>query len=178
MQLNLGEFSTHELLVTFSMIMEELKARHVVRTFNNPVADYCEALAAFALSLRLEGNSHKGYDATDLAGTKYQIKGRLIHDAHSLNQLGIIRNLDAHELDYLIAVLLDPQFSVIEAYKIPHSLVTKYSQYSELQHGNIIRLRGPILEDHGIKKIGNALRVELPNQSRNSVRPADPRERL
>src|SRR5438445_7533699 len=152
MQPNLSELSTHEILITFSRIMEELKARHVVRTFNNPVADYCETLAASALGLRLEGNSHKGYDATDASGTKYQIKGRLIHDAHSLNQLGIIRNLEAHEFNYLIAVLLDPQFSVIEAYKIPHNLVTKYSQYSELQHGNIIRLRGKVLEDPKIEK--------------------------
>jgi hypothetical protein len=167
MQPNLGELSTHELLVTFSRIMEELKARRVVRTFNNPVADYCETLTASALGLRLEGNSRKGYDATDLAGTKYQIKGRLIHDTHSLNQLGVIRNLGAHEFDYLIAVLFDPQFSVIEAYKIPHSLVTKYSQYSELQHGNIIRLRGQILEDPEIEKIGNVLRVELPSRGKN-----------
>jgi len=147
--------------------MEELKARHVVRTFNNPVADYCETLVASALGLRLEGNSHKGYDATDPAGTKYQIKGRLIHDSHSLNQLGVIRNLEAHEFDYLIAVLFDPQFSVIEAYKIPHNLVTKYSQYSELQHGNIIRLRGQMLEDPEIAKIGNLLQVDLPSPNKN-----------
>ena len=170
------ELSTQELLVTFSRIMDELKLRHVVRTFNNQVADYCESLVAFALGLHLEGNSHKGYDATDSAGMRYQIKGRLLHDPHSLNQLGVIRNLDAHEFDFLIAVLLDPLFSVIEAYKIPHSLVTKYSSYSQHQHGNIIRLRGQILEDPEIERIGKALRVELPNQSKNSRSLASPTE--
>jgi hypothetical protein len=162
-----SELSNRELLATFSKIMEELKRRGVIRTFNNPVADYCESLTAFALSLQLEGNSHKGYDAVDSAGMKYQIKGRLIHDPHSLNQLSIIRNLQAREFDFLIAVLLDPNFSVMEAYKIPHTLVAKYSSYNEYQHGNILRLKGQIVEDPGIEKIGNRLRVDLP--ARNGI---------
>ncbi len=165
MVLKMSEMPTRELLAMFSRIMAELKQRGVVRTYNNPVADYCESLAAFALGLQLEGNSHKGYDAIDSAGVKYQIKGRLIHAPHSLNQLSVIRNLDAHEFDFLIAVLLDPNFSVLEAYKIPHSLVAKYSRYSEHQHGDILRLKGQIVEDPGIERIGNRLRVDLPERS-------------
>jgi hypothetical protein len=167
MPVEIRKLSTRELLATFGGIMLELKGRGVVRTFNNPVADYCESLAAFALGLQLEGSSHKGYDAVDPAGTKYQIKGRLIRDPHSLNQLSVIRNLDAHEFDFLIAVLLDPNFSVLEAYKIPHSLVGKYSLFSEHQNGHILRLKGHIVEDAGVERIGNKLRVELPERKKN-----------
>jgi hypothetical protein len=162
---DIRELSTRELLATFSGIMQELKARGVIRTFNNPVAGYCESLTAFALSLRLERNSQKGYDAVDSAGTKYQIKGRLIHSSDALNQLSVIRNLNAHEFDFLIAVLFDPNFEVLEAYKVPHSLVAKYSRYSEHQHGDILRLKGQIVEDPGIERIGNRLRVDLPERS-------------
>ncbi len=164
MRESMDELTNSELLVMFSRIMDTLKGRGVVRSFNNPVADYCETLAAFALNLRLEGNSHKGYDATDNAGIRYQIKGRLIHDTHSLYQLSVIRNLEAREFDFLIAVLLDRNFSVIEAYKIPHSLVAKYSRYSEHQRGNILRLKGKIVEDPGIGRIGSLLQVKLPEQ--------------
>jgi len=72
--------------------------------------------------------------------------------------------LNANEFDFLIAVLLDPNFSVIEAYKIPHKLVAKYSRYNEYQRGNILRLSGRITEDPAIEKIGKMLRVELPDQ--------------
>jgi|SRR5712692_11680314 len=165
MPADINEMSTRELLATFSRIMAELKQRGVVRTYNNPVADYCERLASFALGLQLENNSHKGYDAIDRAGMKYQIKGRLIHEPRSLYQLGVIRDLNASEFDFLIAVLLDPTFSVIEAYKIPHRVVAKYSRYNEYQHGNILRLSGRITEDPAIERIGKMLRVELPERN-------------
>ncbi len=163
----LEQLTSSELLVMFSRIMDELKLRGVVRSFNNPVADYCESLVAFALQLRLERNSHQGYDAVDSAGMRYQIKGRLIRNSDSLHQLSVIRSLEAQEFDFLVAVLFDPNFSVIEAYKIPHSLVAKYSRFSEHQHGNILRIKGKIVEDRGVEKIGNLLRVNLPEQRGN-----------
>jgi hypothetical protein len=44
---------THELFALFSGGPDELRRRDVIRSTNNPVADYAESLVARALSLKL-----------------------------------------------------------------------------------------------------------------------------
>ncbi len=141
--------------------MDELKSRGILRSFNNPVADYSETLVSLALGLRLEPNSNQGYDAVDSEGARYQIKGRVIRGNDSLHQLGVIRKLVAQEFHFLIAVLFDQDFAVIEAYRIPHRVIARYAKYNDHQHGHILRLRGKITEDPEVERIGNLLRVTL-----------------
>src|SRR3982751_1460271 len=50
------------LFVLFARVMDELRRRGLVRSSNNPVADYAEHLAAAALDLTLAGKSDFGYD--------------------------------------------------------------------------------------------------------------------
>lgn len=54
------------LLFLYSSLIEELIKRNVIKTTNNPVADYGEYVAAKNLKLELVKNSQKGYDAVDL----------------------------------------------------------------------------------------------------------------
>lgn len=72
--LDLGGISTPNLLLLSGGVIEELRRRRVVRTTNNPVADYAEYLAARAFGLVLAGRSESGYDATDAKGRRYQVK--------------------------------------------------------------------------------------------------------
>ena len=72
--INLEELSISELLKLHSDALHELQSRNVLRTQNNPTGDYGEWLFAEKLGLKLEGNSAKGYDATDANGVRYQIK--------------------------------------------------------------------------------------------------------
>ena len=88
------KLSTSELLLDYVQIMDELRARNVIRTSNNPVGDYAEWLVASCLGLRLETSSTSGYDATDAASRiKYQIKARRVTKRNNSRQLGAIRNL-------------------------------------------------------------------------------------
>ena len=48
--------SSVELMNMYAEILGELNRRNVVRTYNSPVGDYAEWLAAEKLSLRLEHN--------------------------------------------------------------------------------------------------------------------------
>jgi hypothetical protein len=57
--------SDSELLVTCSELMEELRSRQVIRTSNNPVADYAEKVAIECLNLRGVSKEQKGFDATN-----------------------------------------------------------------------------------------------------------------
>jgi hypothetical protein len=74
--------TTAELLTMHAAIMEELRGRNVLRSATNSV---------------------KGYDALDDAGTRYQVKGRRIHQRNKSRQLSAIRDLDGFDV---LAVVL------------------------------------------------------------------------
>ncbi len=145
--------STHDLFQDYAEIMDELKERNVVRTFNNPVADYAEWLVSSKLKLNLETNSKAGYDAKDSTGTRFQVKCRRLSISNSSRQLGVIRKLGEKEFDYLIGVIFNRDFSVKEAYQIPHKVIEKYAKYSNHQHGHILQLKGGLLKDPTVKDI-------------------------
>ncbi len=149
--------STSDLLGCFADILGELKQRGVVRTRNNPVADYAEWLVAQRLGLSLERNNKFGYDATNTSGERFQIKSRRLDPFNKSRQLSVIRNLDAGEFDYLIGILFDRDFTVKEAYKIPHGLIAKYARFSKHQNGHILHLRGDILRASGVEDITHNL---------------------
>jgi len=161
--IDFGECSAKNLLLQYVEIIEELKKRAILRSNNNPTADYAEWLASKAFDLEIQSNSKKGYDAIDSAGNKYQIKGRKITPENSSRQLGVIRNLEAKYFDFLIGIIFDKDFSVLEAYKIPHSIISKYSSYSEQQNGEILQLKGELLSARGVERIDEQIRKALPN---------------
>jgi hypothetical protein len=68
-----------DLLAAHCAILDELRTRNILRSKNNPTGDYAEWLVPTKLGLRLENNSAKGWDATDAAGVRYQIKGTAGH---------------------------------------------------------------------------------------------------
>ena len=157
MNLNLKKPHFQDLLVLFGEVLDELKRKGIVRSRNNPVADYSEWLVAKALGLNLQPNSNSGFDAIDSKGTKYQIKGRRTHPSNKSRQLGVIRSLKDKKFDFLIGVIFDKDFSVLEAYKIPHHLIKDNSRFSAHQNGHILILRGNILSVKGVERIDRQL---------------------
>ena len=155
--MNLDKPHFRDLLVLFGDLLDELKRRGIVRSRNNPVADYSEWLVSKAFGLNLQPNSNSGFDAVDSKGIRYQIKGRRLHPANKSRQLGVIRNLEDKKFDFLIAVLFNKDFSVLEAHKIPHRLIDKHSRFSKHQNGHIMILRGDILTAEGVERIDEQL---------------------
>lgn len=160
-EFNPQKFSTFDLFRCYADILNELKKRQIIRTFNNPVADYAEWLVAQKLGLKLAANSRSGYDATNSANEKIQIKSRRLVPSNKSRQLGVIRNLEAVEFDYLIAVLFESDFSLKEAYKIPQNVITKYAKFSKHQNGYVLHLRGNILNDPVVEEITNDLSIGI-----------------
>jgi len=143
-----------ELLATYSELMEELRQRNIIRTSNNPVADYAEKVAVERLSLKQVGKEEKGFDAVDAQGYRYQIKGRRITKHNSSRQLSVIRNLNERLFDYLIAVIFGEFFEVKEIWKIPYEFVKKHGRLSEHQNGHIFYAKPEILTlGKGVKRI-------------------------
>lgn len=158
---DVAKFTIKDLLALFAMIINELNNRGVVRTQNNPVADFSEWLVANTFDLTLQENSKNGFDAIDSNGMKYQIKGRRLHQTNSSRQLSVIRNLKDKKFDFLIGVLFNEDFSILEAYKIPHEIIPKYARYNSHQNGHILMLKGDILGQ--VERIDVKIREFLEN---------------
>jgi hypothetical protein len=158
MTVDFNKYCAKELLQLFSELIEALRRKELIRSTNNPVADFTEYLVAKNFSYSLENNSKMGYDAIDKNVIKFQIKGRRIHSRNNSRQLSVIRNLDKKFFDYLIAVIYAEDFSILEAYQIPYDLIKPYSRFSEHQNGNILILRGNILVEKKVMKIEDKLR--------------------
>jgi hypothetical protein len=146
-----------ELLQTYAELMSELRHRGVLRSSNNPVADYTEWLVAKKLSLELRGNSASGYDAVDAKGKRYQIKGRRLTTENGSTQLSALRNLEQGPFDYLAAVVYNPDFSVAYAGLLPHKLVCENCRFSKHQNGHIFMMRRSVLELPGVIDISQQL---------------------
>jgi hypothetical protein len=112
-------YTDDELLLAYVAVMAELRRRGIIRSSNNPVADYAEGLIARSLNLTLAGRSAAGYDAVDSQGLKYQIKGRRLTPENPSTQLSHIRRLESRPFDVLAAVIFDVNFSVDYAALIP-----------------------------------------------------------
>lgn len=151
--------TTQALLLQYVAIMDELKERKIIRSNNNITGDYAEWVVKKALDLpELPSQSTKGYDAEDLKGIKYQIKGRRITTKNSSRQLGAFRDIEEKNFDFLIGVIFDEDYNFSEAYKIPHSIIKKYSKHNKHVNGHIMHLKGPILSEIGVERIDEQIR--------------------
>ncbi|MCG8102745.1 MAG: hypothetical protein N0C91_10180 [Candidatus Thiodiazotropha endolucinida] len=147
----LSDMTETELLQLQASVINELKARGVVRTKNNSLGDYTEWLVAKSIGLELANNSAAGYDATDSDGIRYQIKGRRVTPENPSRQLGAILNLDEKDFDFLAAVVFDEHYSILDAVIVPHELVGEYGSYRKHVNAHVLHLRGAILDDVRVK---------------------------
>jgi hypothetical protein len=157
--IDLDALSNRELLRLHCTLMDTLRHRQVVRSSNNPVADYAESLVAQALGLSLEANSHAGYDATGVDGLRYQIKGRRLTAANGSTQLGALRNLDSAPFDQLAAVIFDAHLDVRYAALIPLATVRQIGKYQSHTHSHTVHFRYATLALDGVRDITATLRL-------------------
>ena len=147
--------TNEQLLIDYAKVLDELIERNVLRTRNNPVADYAEYLVQEKMKCSLQPNSKSCYDAIDSIGNRIQIKSRRWNDNRQSKHLGIIRNLHDKKFDQLVVIFFDNGFDVKKAYQMDHKTVVKYAKENEHQHGHILILNNKILLDENIKDITN-----------------------
>ncbi len=148
-----SDLTARQLLAIYVQMLDELRKQNVLRTSNNPVGDYTEWLVAHTLDLRLVVNSTAGYDAIDIEGVKYQIKGRRQTAQNMSTQLSMFHKLDKSGFDYLIAVLFHAEFTPRIVVKVPHAVVVQYSRYREHTNAHILHLQGAWLQDPRVEDI-------------------------
>jgi len=154
----LEDFSPKELLQLTGKILDELSARKIVRTSNNPVSGYTEWLVSERLGHTLCGNSKKGFDSIDGSGVKYEIKARRVTPANKSRQLSAIRDIAGEHFNFLIAVVYNGDFEVILALKMPHTVVVAQSSYVKSTNSFKLEAKDSLLNLQGVEDIAHLLR--------------------
>ena len=143
-----------DLLTLYAELMEHLRDRGLIRSSNNPVADYAERVAVERMKLKRAGKEERGFDATDRGRNKYQVKGRRLTRHNQSRQLGVIRNLDEHLFDYLVAVIFGEHFEVLEIWSVPYNFVREHARWSKQQNGHILQARQELfMSDKRVKRM-------------------------
>jgi hypothetical protein len=107
----------------------------------------------------MEGRSRRGFDALDSrTAARYQIKGRQPTAENRSRQLGVIRGLERRDFDRLVALILSPDFKVLEAYRMPYRTVRKHGKFNKHQNGHVLHLDKRLLSDPNVRDITALLR--------------------
>jgi len=155
---DLSGLSAAELLVLHARVADELRARGVTRTSNNPTGDLAESLFCKAFGWHQAGNSHAHIDAVDDDGIRYQIKGRRLTRHNGSRQLSAIRNLDGAHFDFLAGVLFAEDYSVLKAALIPPDVVVRLAKYVEHTNSHKFLLRDDVWDAAGVVDVTERLR--------------------
>ncbi len=168
MSIEWGQYTDRELLGHYAGLMDALRTRNVVRSSNNPIADYAEMLVANALDLRLAGRSASGFDATDATGLQYQIKARRRTPQNSSTQLSALRNLEKDPFHFLAAVMFEADFSIQYAAVIPLAVVRQLSGWSEHTKSHRFLFRRNVLEQPGVQDITGRLNAYIESKDQRA----------
>lgn len=154
----LTSLTTGELLKLSVDTLEELRAREILRTANNPTGDYGEHLFCRAFGWSQEANSKSGFDARDAAGTRIQIKARRLHRRNPSRQLSAIRNIEHRPFDILAGVLFARDYTVHRAALIPFDLVAAHVRRSNHTNSALFFLRDEVWSWDGVHDVTAQLR--------------------
>lgn len=151
--MSMEDLTDRQLLELHCKVMETLRERGVVRSSNNPVADYTETLVARALDATLAVSSQAGFDAIGQDGTRYQIKGRRRTAANRSTQLSALRNLSSNPFDQLAAVMYNSTLNVEYAALIPLEVVKELGRFRSHTNAHTLHFRRSILNEPGVVDI-------------------------
>jgi hypothetical protein len=145
--------SDEEVGQVWARAMRELRRRGLIRSWNNPVADFAERLVAEQLNLALAPPVAQGYDATDRDGLRYQIKARRITPQNKSRQLGAIRKLELEEFDVLVAAIFDEDLVLCEMWRIPREVVAEFGRWVPTLNGHRVYVRPPLTDDPRVSRL-------------------------
>ncbi len=155
--LNLADLAPRELLALHARVSDELRARGVTRSANNPTGDLAEYLFCKAFGWKLADNSHPNIDALGPDGVRYQIKGRRMTRFNKSRQLSAIRDLDGRHFDFIAGVLFNEDYKVFRAALIPHAVAVARSTFVERTNSYKFLLHDDVWNAPGVRDVTREL---------------------
>jgi hypothetical protein len=159
--MNLSDLTPPQLLGLHAKLCDELRARGVTRSANNPTGDLAEYLFCKAFSWKQAGNSHANIDAIGTDGTRYQIKGRRITRYNNSRQLSAIRDLGGGHFNFLAGVLFNEDYTVMRAALIPHAVAIENATFVERTNSHRFLLHDDIWNAGGVRDVTAELRAVI-----------------
>jgi hypothetical protein len=156
---DLEKLTAAKLFELFSDVLNELRRREIVRSSNNPIADYAEYLVAKALRLKLADASTTGYDAVDDRGRRFEIKARRLTRHSNSRQLSAIRGLGDRHFDFLAGVLFNENHTVRLACLVPAEIVALVAVHRAHVNAWIMHLPDSLWRRDGVQDITAAVRA-------------------
>lgn len=148
-----------DLLALHAKIMDELRARNIVRSSNNPVGDVAETLFCRAFGWKQSGNSSRSVDAIGRGGKRYQIKGRRLSRLNASRQMSAIRNLDGAPFDFLAGVLFAADYTILRAAIIPAAVVAERASFVKHTNSHRFLLRDDVWTARGVRDVTEELKA-------------------
>jgi hypothetical protein len=136
---------------------DELRARGIVRSANNPMGDLAEYLFCKAFGWRRAGNSNANIDAIGEGEIRYQIQGRRITRHNKSRQLSAIRDLSGRHFDYLAGILFGEDYRVFRAAIIPYDIVVARSRFVERTNSHKFILHDDVWSAAGVRDVTGKL---------------------
>jgi hypothetical protein len=157
--MKISHLTASELLALHAQIADELVARHITRSYNNPTGDLAEYFFCKAFGWTQVGKSHPHVDAIDSGGTKYQIKGRRVTPQNKSRQLGALRDLSGEHFDFLAGVLFSGQYGITRAAIIPRSVVVEHANFVGRTNSHRFLLQDDVWDAPGVRDVTQELRA-------------------
>ena len=144
-----------QLLLLHAQLSDELRARGIVRSANNPMGDLAEYLFCKAFGWRRAGNSNANIDAIGEGEIRYQIKGRRMTRHNKSRQLSAIRDLSGGIL--IIWRLFGEDYRVFRAAIILYDIVVARSRFVERTNSHKFILHDDVWSAAGVRDVTGKL---------------------
>jgi hypothetical protein len=140
MTVDLRGLTVGELLAIYGGILDELRARGLVRTNNAPIGDLAEYASALVYGGELEQNSKKGYDVRSADGRRVQVKVRNIRE--DTRPSSVFSPLRSDGYDVCLFILVDSAENRVEAaYEWSRAEVDEHGAFRAHVNGTVVRVR-------------------------------------
>jgi hypothetical protein len=156
--IELSTVRTKDLMRLYGGILIELKGRNILTTNDSPIGGYGESLVARAFGGARQPNSSAGFDVLLPDGVRLQVKTRYLPLEGGLRQLSAIRKLESRGFDYVVAVLLDKNFDIAEAYQLPHAAVARLATFAPHTNSHRLVMTPNVCSDAECRDITERLR--------------------
>lgn len=157
--MDFAEMSPLQLLALHARVSDELRARGITRSSNNPTGDLAEYLFCKAFGWTQADNSKANIDALGSDGTRYQIKGRRMTRFNKSRQLSAIRDLEGAHFDMLAGVLFSEDYNVSRAAIIPRATVIAHAVFVKRTNSHKFHLRDDVWQAPGVTDVTAELRA-------------------
>ena len=157
--MDLSSISPVALLALHAQLADELRARGITRSANNPTGNLSEYLFCKAFGWKQAGNSHANIDAVAADGTRYQVKGRRITRFNNSRQLSAIRDLKGGHFDFIAGVPFNEDYTVMRAALIPHCVALEQAKFVERTNSHRFLLQDDVWNAPGVMDVTVALKA-------------------